>query len=1060
MKPTKLIISAFGPYPGLMPAIDFEKFDNQGFFLITGDTGAGKTTIFDAVCFALYGKTSGTYKDEDYLRCETADPGTESFVDLYFTHQGKNYRIYRKPYYTREKLRGSGITESVEKAVFYEEGGRSIEKLTDVNKKIHELLGLDLDQFRQVAVLAQGEFLKLLNTKTKDRTDILRTIFKTEGYSRMTDKLRERTNNCKQTVHDMELGILQSFGDIAMDPGDEHYEQLITLQQKARDSKSIWDIDELIGIADKAVESDKARSDSVTEELAKAEAELSKNKDLFSKGEDNNKVINRVKELEDARQKLDSKKQQMAEAEALLVRQKAASREAGPVYKAYTGKKEELSVAQKQHAEKEAYNEKAAREAAKAAESISLAQKKKPELESLNKLIDKLASDESKYSLKEENTSRLEKLNLSLAELSKEEQSILKTEEELVKRIESAEKVISDLKDRPVELQKAISEGKEIADLEASIDTVLYTMAEERDKRRAKLEEDQNAYIEAKRSYDEAHAEYLASESIYESNKAGILASKLEEGKACPVCGSTSHPRLACLTEDSITDEELKAIKDRETEFRNRKDDANARATSSNALFTEYEEQMRNAAFDALTECVSDVSPEGKTIDELLELLAGQKAVISDKKKENTEHQIMLGKECDLLNKTREELDTDKGAKSIEIKERREAISEQKRNNELAIKEAVTILDSLKDLEFEDWDKAKDELEAKKKAADEISKAIESATQAKAEADLDALEAKTRLDESVARVAAVSKEFNVSKAELDKKLAELGFSSEEELKPFIVKEEEIESAESELESYRQEVATNKTQLAQAIDDAKGKTLVDLVELKALCDSQEALVGEIRKKLSEITGRLNVNTAKRDSIVSGKKEYIAASDEYKSCERVYKLSNGMTGNGKITFEQYVQAAGFDGVIDAANKRLKKMSDQRYEIIRKETVSKKENTFLDLEVMDYDTGHRRPVGNISGGESFKAALSLALGLSDAIMSSKGGIQIDCMFIDEGFGTLDNSSIESAIETLDMLSVGNKLVGVISHREEVKSRVPSNRQIRVSKTTDGITINCDVE
>ena len=246
-------------------------------------------------------------------------------------------------------------------------------------------------------------------------------------------------------------------------------------------------------------------------------------------------------------------------------------------------------------------------------------------------------------------------------------------------------------------------------------------------------------------------------------------------------------------------------------------------------------------------------------------------------------------------------------------------------------------------------------------------------------------------------------------------------------------------------------------IVQAMADAKGKKVIDIEGLKAVCNEQNTNVDLIRKNCNNNENRISTNEEKQKSILSRREELEKARKENAICQRLYNLVRGTTGNGKITSEQYIQAAGFDGIIAAANRRLLPMSDGQYELYRQEdSLGKKSNNFLDLEVLDNYTGHRRPVGNLSGGESFKASLSLALGLSDTVSSNLGGVQMDALFVDEGFGTLDRKSIDSAMEILMNLTGGNKLVGILSHREELMENIP--QQIKVRKTKDGSQISIE--
>ncbi len=303
-----------------------------------------------------------------------------------------------------------------------------------------------------------------------------------------------------------------------------------------------------------------------------------------------------------------------------------------------------------------------------------------------------------------------------------------------------------------------------------------------------------------------------------------------------------------------------------------------------------------------------------------------------------------------------------------------------------------------------------------------------------------------------------AKDQEALRKKLEEEVSANGFSSVEEVLKCVVSEDDLTSSDKVINEYNMAAATNKNQLADAKLDAKGRKIIDIEALKTVCDEQSANVALIRKNCNNCENRISTNEEKQKSILDRREELEKARKEYVSCRRLYDLVKGTTGNGKITLEQYIQAAGFDGIIAAANRRLLPMSDGQYELYRQEdSPGKKSNNFLDLEVLDNYTGHRRPVGNLSGGESFKASLSLALGLSDTVSSNLGGVQMDALFVDEGFGTLDRKSIDSAMEILINLTGSNKLVGIISHREELMENIP--QQIKVKKTKEGsqITIEC---
>mgnify|MGYP000431313341 CR=1 FL=1 len=296
-----------------------------------------------------------------------------------------------------------------------------------------------------------------------------------------------------------------------------------------------------------------------------------------------------------------------------------------------------------------------------------------------------------------------------------------------------------------------------------------------------------------------------------------------------------------------------------------------------------------------------------------------------------------------------------------------------------------------------------------------------------------------------------------TKVILDSEIKKQKFESVEEMLGYIVTEVEISETDNEIGKYKQDVLANLKQWQQAKEDAKGKILVDVEELRLRCEEQQEAVNKIRSTVNSTKHRIDMNSEKQSNIIFKRGDLEKSDREYTICKRLYDLVRGSTSKGKITLEQYIQAAGFDGIITAANRRLLPMSDGQYELYRQESsIGKKSNNFLDLEVLDNYTGHRRPVGSLSGGESFKASLSLALGLSDTVSSNLGGIQMDALFVDEGFGTLDHKSMDSAMDALVNLSGNNKLVGIISHREELVESIP--QQIKVKKSKEGSQITVE--
>ena len=1057
MKPIKLIISAFGPYAATMPEINFEQFEDKGLFLISGDTGAGKTTIFDAISFALYGTTSGSYRDTQNLRSEYARDDVESYVDFYFSHQGSNYHIKRNPSYQRKKLRGEGYATVKEQAVLYKDGEPLVEGLTRVNSAVRDLLKIDDKQFKQIAMIAQGEFWALLNAKTDQRTEILRTIFMTDGYKNIEFKLKDRLDSVRAGLTEGKRSILQHFNDVAASEEDENFTKLQELKSRAEKSDSVWNLDEILQIIDRIIDSDNNRSTGIKEQLQKAEAVLNGNKAALATAETNNQFIGRVSQLEQEKTKLREQEPHINELKTLLERQKAATHGVYPAYEAWMKKHKEVAYTEKLIADKKTEQDKAQKIAIQAAKKLAEAEKSKPELETLSITANRLKEDEPKYKRRDEVSLKKAVLEKQLLQLNKEEAALTESDIELKKKITTLKETVAGLKESPSELLKIQQKGKELSDLENAINDILENQLEERGRRQKDLANKQKAYTNSFEEYEKANTARIEAERILDGCRAGILAKGLEEGRKCPVCGSTHHPELAVLPKESISEDEFELLRKKEEELQSKKSKASTAAETAKISLMEYEIQMRGALLACLENEELGGKPEGKELDELISDIREGYSRLKDKIQLNSQQQKTLDEKCKILSQSEKDLEKATGHDSDELMAMREKVLSEKQETEAGLAGATATLASLEELSFADWKLASAELDSTLKRISEINELLDSLSREREAADKGvtaiAAELKT-LSESLESQKTAE---NSLKEALDRKMAENKFEDISAMNELVVSESELSHREKEINGYIQAMATNETQLTQARADAKGKELVDVAALQELCHQQQLEVDSIRKQENAVSNRLGTNRDKRASILARRDELERTQKEYSICDRLYKLVRGTTGNGKITLEQYIQAAGFDGIIAAANRRLIPMSAGQFELYRQEdTLGKKSNNFLDLEVLDNSTGHRRPVGNLSGGESFKASMSLALGLSDTVSSNLGGIQMDALFIDEGFGTLDRKSIDSAMDILVNLSGANKLVGVISHREELVENIP--QQIHVAKTKAGSEISIE--
>ncbi len=1061
MKPIKLKISAFGPYAGEIPEIRFDDFQERGLFLISGDTGAGKTMLFDAICFALYGSASGSYRDTRNLRSEYADPGCESYVDFYFSHQGKNYHILRRPAFERKKLKGEGTVTQKEKAEFHEDGKPPIEGLKQVEEAVKELLRIDERQFKQICMIAQGDFRNLLSAKTEQRTEILRTIFMTESYRSIEFNLKQRLADRTGERDKTENSILQFFGEVSAAEGSDLAAQLSDLQEKAAASKSAWNAGEFIQMIQQIADADGKLEAEISGRIRQEEELLDGSKKRLATAEINNGFIERLQTLKEEEATLAEKAPAMEERREELCRQKTATYHVAPAYRDWQGKQEERNDTEEKIGKGREQLEQLTEAARQAAEDLENAGKMRQPAADLEKEAEEIAGQKEDYVRRDRIQEKAAALEKKVKTLTVEQETIAAKEEKLKRDIEGYSQTVQSLQKSPERLAALKETQRSRMALQNDLGSILEERQANWKAHTADLSKKQDQFRKASEEYDVALAARRDAEKLFEKSRAGLLAAGLTEGEKCPVCGSTHHPEPAAIPEGSVSEEEVKRRQTAEEQARTAKDAALVKVTSEKAALESLESTIREEAQRCFAhdEMPAEI-PAGTESVQILQImtrLADAKAGLALRIKETAEAAAQAEVDCRTLEKNRTSLEKAQGEGQKKLQEEKETNQKMLHDAQVELAQQKTALDGLGQLRFDCWEAAKKRQEEAAKEAGELRKAIAEAEAKKQATDTAVAERKASLATLGSTLEQIVTAEHGLKEALDARLREHDFADAEDMKRFVVSEEIIAANEKNIREHETALALNKTQLTQAEKDADGRQLIDVQTLKEEVEHQQDKVHQSRQELTRLQLRMKTNDEKKKSIEEQLTALEAARKDTTILRRLYELVRGQTKNGKITLEQYVQATGFDGIIRAANRRLVPMSDGQFELFRQEdSLGKRSNTFLDLEVLDNHTGHRRPVGDLSGGESFKASLSLALGLSDTVSSNVGGVQMDALFIDEGFGTLDRRSIESALDILLNISEANKMVGIISHRDELKENIP--QQIRVTKTREGSRIEVD--
>ena len=931
MKPIKLVLSAYGPFSD-KTVIDFDKLGSDGVFLISGPTGSGKTTIFDGICYALYGTASGNLRTPKMMRSTYAKSDAKTFVELTFSSHDKEYRINRKPEQEIKKISGNRTTvRPSDVSLEILDGGSTVYTgKREVEEKIKEIIGLDANQFRQVTMIAQGEFLKVLNASTEERIEIFRKLFKTGRYTELQEELKIAVKEISSDVMELENILKREFNNVFTS------EQL---------EKQGLDVDEqsLLYVQKKDIlERAYAESNDKVKQNIAIKEKLRRDKERLIKASAN------LESLIDHFSKLNSISKSLAELE-----------------------KEKESINQQQNC---------IPEMKKDIEDIISAISK---LEALRPRYQRLEADSEKISKQREN---LKIQEISLSSISKEVESIENSLTLDRTSLVELEKELDNSDDINIQLNLRLNFQTSLTNV-LDIITKIEDIVEKLNVFSRKVKENQFEYINRKEEYNNMEVLYL-------KQQAGMLARDLEDGAPCPVCGSISHPDPAghadILYEKEDLDTKKKELESAE-EILNRSKQEYSLAKGN--LATLEEEFSKN--IDALEKSYEEQNSFFKKLI---------KDFVTDSFEMSRENYLNIK---DIL------------VEDIKnLKEKQSVIAEYKKKS-ILLKSSIN----------ENENKLQKLIIDKNNQNEEYNK--------------------------------LTGEYQASKALHENELKELEYkdlySLNEQINNYndklVCKREAVAEIEEKIENYYKEYNDLKSGRKTLLSLTKGKDElavknnyerynVEIDALKNRINSVETNQTEIFSHLKDISKALEVYEKSIPELDEKKDLYDKYSNLSATC------SGELPGKTKIKLETFVQMSFLDRILSRANIRFLKMSEGRYMLTRdEEGDNKRSQTGLDLRVHDLSNNTYRSTKSLSGGESFQASLCLALGLADEIQYSAGGIQIETMFIDEGFGTLDNVALKNAVDSLVDLSKGNKLVGIISHVDELRERIDKGISIEKS-------------
>jgi DNA repair protein SbcC/Rad50 len=1021
MRPLKITITAFGPYKDC-EVIDFTELKENRLFVVSGNTGAGKTTIFDAICFALYGSASGEDRsDSKMMRSDFAEDDVHTSVELVFELHSRQYRIRRQLSHVKKGNKGA----TGEQYEFYEitnDGevpcvDRQI--VSEINKRVEEIVGLTQDQFSQIVMLPQGEFRKLLTSQTENKEEILRKIFKTEPYKWISERLKDRKKTAEEE-YKREAQMIDRYS--------KDIQAMLPLREKSRLSdvfaQDHFNTNQMIEGLDE--EADFYQMEMMENKRLSEEADVSYNQKLgeyhqakaindrfhdleikeirlqewilqipiyqekekrFEKAERASKIVAYENQVNDWRQDELSKKKALASAELALQTAKQAREMAQRNFE-----REEL---------KKPEREEAVRTVDRLNEFLPIVQ----EMHSKESELTKMHHEVQNYE------NQLEMINRQLIDKNQ-------WKDELYQDSKRKEQKVDELPDKQ---QKLL----EMRDQVAVIKDYLKYFQEQ-----SKLKEDfsvkQSGYLEVKNQYDRLEEAWI-------SGQASILAAHLHDGKPCPVCGSSEHPNKAGGQETVPTKEELESVK----VILNQKDslyrDAAASLKSNTELLEGRAREVKERGFqvEEASFTYQKLVAEGQELRKQVEALLLEKEKLSSIRQtlEETDGVIKrLDAKKESIFSLHQELKTQYVKEKAVYDEKIGRIPEEIRTFS-TLKKKLADAQMRKETLEQNWENAQKQLQLTKEEETKVAAYCQGTEK--------------QLIES-------SEKKKRSEIQFETEWKNAQFSSEDEYVSAKMEDEARQQLKDSILDFNKNMAALKQQIAELKEELKDQSKADLdfiasalTQLKNDRDLALKILGDsetYQKKAIEL----------KDKIITAEAAVSALEKQLSMIADLFDVVRGQN-RSRISFERYLQIEYLEQIIIAANERLKRLSNGQFVLIRSDRQEARgKQSGLGLDVFDAYTGQTRDVKTLSGGEKFNASLCLALGMADVIQSFQGGVSIDTMFIDEGFGSLDEESLNKAIDTLIDLQQSGRMIGVISHVQDLKNAIPAI--LEVKKTKEG--------
>ena len=1020
MRPIQLIMTAFGPYKQ-KEVIDFEDLGEHRIFAISGNTGAGKTTIFDAICYVLYGEASGEERnDTSMLRSQFADDNVYTSVELTFQLKGKRYEIKRQLGHKKQgnKTITGHAVELYE--LIDEEKVPAVDRfhVTDVNKKVEDLIGLSKHQFSQIVMLPQGEFRKLLTSETENKEEILRRIFKTDRYKLMRELLDQKRKQWKDVLQEKQKERELYFRNVFKLPiRDGALLETLVEQEHVNTHQVVEALEQEIAVYKAEVEQLQVEQDVQTKQLKDAETRFHAAKSVNEKFIDLQQKNEKYNTLQEKRTVIEMKETSFKRAEqakrllpfeqwheeAMQNEQKAES-----LLKKIIAKKENIMS-----------NFELAQEKYEAVKN------KEPERENAKKLVQRLEELQLIIASLAEKQLNLQNAEIQIGKLKESMQNL---DRQLEEHTDQKQLMSSELQQLERALEQYVDKVEELTNMreDAKVLKQAYDVWQEKQKFEQEKETAFTKMQEAVRAYENMERRWL-------SEQAGILALHLHDGESCPVCGSTNHPKKATEQSDAIDEKELNDLRDK----KNLAEKLHVQLEEKwNFYHLQYEQiivevKKRGYRSEKLDETYSALVHKGKQLATEVNTLKASE----ETRKQTAVNIKSVEEKVDALQKQKHEVETEQHRTEMECMQLRTSYDHDKKN----IPENLQTVQAWK-VQF---DQAMHELRLMEDEWKKVQEAYQHWQNENIRIQAEQEGASTQFES-----AKLKKEETFTR--FMKELEQSGFTDQSTYKEAKLSDAEMEMIQKEIQSYYSSLEVLAKQIEELQGELKDKEYMDITALGEHIKDLEINLDIIKEKRQRAQNAVTYISDLHENI---KRIDEQIHEEEKAFQELVDLYEVMKGDNesRISFERYILIEYLEQIVQIANERLRKLSNGQFYLKRSERVEKRNRqSGLGLDVYDAYTGQTRDVKTLSGGEKFNASLCLALGMADVIQAYEGGISIETMFIDEGFGSLDEESLTKAVDALIDLQKSGRFIGVISHVQELKNAMPA--VLEVTKQKDG--------